>query len=81
MKKKFEEKTIPPGKKIVLQYKCRRCGVRYFDPTITYLQRVAQILETSSLMTTLHNCDDNRDEANDRFGIADLVGCKVEDKE
>lgn len=63
-------------KKITLQYKCRRCGERYFDPSVDFIQNVEQIRLTSSLMTTIHDCNDNDDKT--RFGIADLIGCKVE---
>jgi hypothetical protein len=62
-------------KKITLQYKCRRCGARYYDPTITYLIRVNQMMDTPALMTMIHDCNDNDDKS--RFGIADLIGCKV----
>jgi hypothetical protein len=62
--------------KITLQYKCRRCGERYFDPNVDFIQNVEQIRLTSSLMTTIHDCNDNYDKT--RFGIADLIGCKVE---
>jgi DNA-directed RNA polymerase subunit RPC12/RpoP len=65
--------------KITLQYKCRRCGSRFYDPTITYLQNVKQIQETPALMTMIHECDDIDSEDNsERFGICDLIGCKVE---
>jgi hypothetical protein len=66
-------------KKITLQYKCRRCGARYYDPKIDYLVRVDQMKDTPALMTTIHFCDDHGDgKTKDRFGIADLIGCKVE---
>ena len=60
--------------KITLQYKCRRCGERYFDAKIDFIMRVDQIPQ--SAMTTIHDCNDNEDKT--RFGIADLIGCKVE---
>ena len=62
-------------KKITLQYKCRRCGERYFDPKIDYIIDENQILAHPSFMITIHDCNDNDDET--RFGIADLTGCKV----
>lgn len=65
----------PP--KITLQYKCRRCGARYFDPTLDYLIDIKRIQSSPSLMITIHDCNDNDDES--RFGIADLIGCKVEE--
>jgi hypothetical protein len=66
-------------KKITLQYKCRRCEKRYFDPTLDFFIDVKQINQSPSLMTTIHFCDDQGDgKTKDRFGIADLIGCKVE---
>ena len=64
--------------KITLQYKCRRCGERYFDPAVDSMQTVEQIRLTSSLMTTIHDCNDSGNGAKDRLGIADLIGCKME---
>jgi hypothetical protein len=61
--------------KITLQYKCRRCGKMFYDPSITYLQKVEHIRMTPALMITIHQCEY---ETGKRFGICDLVGCKVE---
>jgi len=66
-------------KKITLQYKCRRCDTRYFDSTASYFQSVEQIRETPALMTAIHDCDDHGSGDKTRFGIADLIGCKVEE--
>ena len=47
--------------------------------TITYLKKVEQIRGTPALMTTIHQCDDNDfGDGSERFGICDLIGCKVE---
>ncbi len=62
---------------IILHYQCRRCEERFFDPTITYLQKVEQIQGTPSLMTTIHQCSDVNRDGSKRFGICDLIGCKV----
>jgi len=71
-------KMTPP--KITLQYKCRRCGEKFYDPTITYLQTVGQIQRTPALITMIHRCNDTDLEDNSkRFGICDLIGCKVEE--
>jgi DNA-directed RNA polymerase subunit RPC12/RpoP len=65
--------------KITLQYRCRRCGKRYFDPSITYLQNVKQIQQTPALYLSMHQCDDtDLNDWSERFGICDLIGCKVE---
>lgn len=65
--------------KITLQYKCRRCGKRYYDPSITYLQKVNQIQNTPSLYLSIHQCNDSDlIDKSERFGICDLIECKVE---
>lgn len=63
-------------KKITLQYRCRRCLVRYFEPKLDFLVDIRQIQSSPSLMITIHDCNDNEDKS--RFGVADLIGCKVE---
>lgn len=67
--------------KITLQYKCRRCNKKYFNKSITYFQKVEQIWwGTPSLLLSLHQCDDtDLNDGSKRFGICDLIGCKVEE--
>jgi len=64
--------------KITLQYKCRRCGGIFFEPKIDYLQNIEQIKNTPSLFLYTHKCCADFGDGSERFGICDLVGCKVE---
>lgn len=66
---------------VTLQYKCRRCGARYFDPSINYIENVKtfkELYNKPNILITTHDCNDNYDGS--RYGIADLIGCKVERK-
>lgn len=65
--------------KIILQYKCRRCGEIFFDKSTTYIKKVEHIWGIPSLFLSIHQCDDtDLNDGSKRFGICDLIGCKEE---